>query len=123
MTLKKIKIIGAIAGEMFSYAPGEIVEVEEDIARVWHEAGLSTHAPEGDAARIEELEKQLLAAVIERDGFAAVNAKLEAALAALNAKLERELATLERKHAALERELAAAIAEMAVHNPSAESAT
>lgn len=81
--MPKIKITGSVAGSNFSYSPGEIVEVEEAIARAWVEHGLGIYAPDVEiaAAEIAALRKQVETLTAERDGHAAAALDLTGKLA------------------------------------------
>jgi hypothetical protein len=39
--MKKIKMLTAMAGLDFSHAPGEELEVKNDVAKAWEEAGIA----------------------------------------------------------------------------------
>lgn len=106
MAFVKIKMISGVAASNFSYAPGEIVEVEEGVAANWIAAGAAIDAPdfEVSAHRVVELEKRLADMSAARDGLSVLATNLEGKLAA---------AIAEKK---------GAIAEMAVHRKAAQEA-
>lgn len=106
MALVKIKMLVCVAGDTFSHVPGDLIDVESEIAKAWVKEGLAIAAPdvETGAARIADLEKKLDETTRSRDGLAALKADLEGKLAA---------AQTEKK---------AAQAEMAVHKKAATEA-
>lgn len=73
MATVKVKIASSIAGENFSYSPGDVIDLDEVVARAWQEAGLSISAPEGEiaAAMIADLTARLADVTSARDGLAA----------------------------------------------------
>lgn len=38
---QKVKMLTSMAGADFNYAPGQIIEVDSEIARAWHDAHLA----------------------------------------------------------------------------------
>ena len=117
MAVVKVKIVSSIAGENFSYSPGEVVDLDEAVAREWHAAGLSVTAPEGEvaAATIAELTVRLGDAIGARDGLAAQVEDLKSKLA--NAQGEKSGAIADKvlaKKAADDARAAQAAAETAL---------
>lgn len=102
----KIKILSSVAGETWSYAPGDLIDVESGIAKVWIAEAMAIPAPGSElaAAQIQSLTETLSAATQERDG-------LKASETDLKGKLASAIATQQ-----------GATAEMAVHKKAAADA-
>ncbi|PNG27010.1 hypothetical protein [Methylocella silvestris] len=126
MATVKVKIISSIAGDNYSYAPGDIIDLDEAIAQAWQEAGLSTPAPDGEvaAAQIETLTAQLADATGARDGLAKAKSDLEGQLA--NAKAEKAGAIADKvltKKAADDAQAALSAAQKAASDAAVKTAT
>jgi hypothetical protein len=80
----QVKMLTALAGDHFSYAPGDIVDLEDAVAEAWIDAKLAVEAPPQEAAidRIAELNAYRDALARERDGLAAERDDLKGKLAA-----------------------------------------
>lgn len=102
----KIKMLSSVAGETWSYAPGDLIDVEAAIAKVWIAEAMAIPAPGSElaAAQIKSLTETLTATTQERDG-------LKASETDLKGKLASAIATQQ-----------GASAEMAVHKKAAADA-
>jgi hypothetical protein len=88
-----VKMLTAMAGAAFSYAPGSVVEVKDTIGKAWVAAGLAEIAAEpGDKApasakRVKEAEAATAAAVARAEVAEAKVTELEPQVAALEAQV------------------------------------
>lgn len=96
MADSQVRMLTAMAGEVISFAHGEIVTVEKTIADAWIKAGIAEVPPAAAAsekkakdatARVAELEQQLAEAMADRDAVKAQAEQLGAQVAELTAKL------------------------------------
>jgi hypothetical protein len=79
-----VKMLTSLAGDNFSYAPGDVVDLDDDTAQAWVGAKLAVEAPPHEAAadRIAALNDERETLVKERDGLAAERDDLKGKLAA-----------------------------------------
>lgn len=101
----KIKLLTAVAGAHASHAPGDLIDLPDDVARIWVKEGLAIEAPAEDVAatRIAELSKALDGATAARDGLA------------------KQAIDLAGKLAAAAKEKQGAVAEADVHRKAADA--
>lgn len=67
--LMKVRMLTSMVAANWSYAPGDIVDVEPRVAKAWIEAGLATPVkggPEPEAAMLEPPERAVLPAAKRR---------------------------------------------------------
>lgn len=99
-----VKLLTSISGPHHSWAFGDIVDVADDVARVWIKEGLALEAPPEDvsAGRIGELSTALDAVTKAHDG------------------LVKQLTETQGKLAAATKEKQGAVAEAEVHRKAAD---
>ena len=94
---RKMMMLTALAAADHSFAPGEFVELEDNIADAWRDAGIVSEAPDDKVAaeQIARLQAQISDALSVRDGAEKALTEARGAIAA--AKAEKDGANKERE--------------------------
>ena len=93
---RKMQMLTALAAADFSYAPGEVIELDDAIADAWKEAGTVREVADTQLAgdQIARLQAQLADVTLARDSFEKAMTEARAAIA--TAKADKDGANKER---------------------------